>query len=190
MNEDANFEREIELELHRVLDPISAEPIPMRNRVLSGGIMKRLLGGAGAAIAAKAVTGFAVAALAASAAGAATEVAVTGSLNPADWGQQVKQAVATCKDTLRASGTRGIGQCVSAFASQHGKLVSGEHKASKARENHGNGNGSDKNKGNHGNGNGNGKDNKDHGQPGHKPSPNPEVSDSAYRTGPIRVFVD
>jgi len=190
MNEDANFEREIELELHRVLDPISAEPIPMRNRVLSGGIMKRLLGGAGAAIAAKAVTGFAVAALAASAAGAATEVAVTGSLNPADWGQQVKQAVATCKDTLRASGTRGIGKCVSAFASQHGKLVSGEHKASNARENHGNGNGNgkDKDKGNKGgNGNGNGNGNGG-GQPGHKPTTTPGPTNGRRRPGPLPVF--
>ncbi len=103
--------------------------------------MKRLLGGAGAAIGLKVVTGFAVAAFAAVVAGAATEVAVTGTLNPADWGQQVQKTVDTCKDRLRASGTRGIGPCVSAFAKQHGDLVSDQHQASKARENEGKSNG-------------------------------------------------
>jgi hypothetical protein len=130
--------------------------------------MKKLLSGAGAVIAVKIVTGFAVAALASTAAAAATEAALTGSLNPADWGQQVKQTVATCKETLRASGTRGIGQCVSAFAKQHGKIVSAEHRASGARLNHGNGNananGHSKDKG------GNGKDkSQSHGQPANKP---------------------
>lgn len=47
------------------------------------------MGGAGAALGVKVLTGFAVAAFAAAAAGAVTEVAVTHSLNPADWGQQV-----------------------------------------------------------------------------------------------------
>lgn len=120
--------------------------------------MKRLFGGAGAALAAKLLTGFAVAAMAVGAAGAAGEVAVTGSLNPQDWGQQVKQQVESCKTSLRASGVRGIGECVSDFAQQHGKLVSGEHRASDARGNHG------KN-GDHGNGNnGQAADNKGHGK--------------------------
>lgn len=125
--------------------------------------MKKLLGGAGAALGVKILTGIAVAAAAATVAGAATEVATTGSLNPSDWGQQVTQQVQTCKDTLRASGTRGIGQCVSQFARQHGALVSGQH-ASGARENgkdNGNGNGN-------GNGNANGHSkNKDTGNNGH-----------------------
>jgi hypothetical protein len=106
--------------------------------------MKKLLSGAGAALAAKIVTGFAVAAIASTAAAAATEIALTGSANPANWGQQVKQTVATCKETLRASGTRGIGQCVSAFANQHGKTESGEHPGN------GNANGHSQNKGNNG----------------------------------------
>ncbi len=112
--------------------------------------MKRLLGGAGAALGLKLLTGIAIAAFAAVAAGAATEVAVTGSLNPTDWGQQVKQTVDTCKDTLRASGTRGIGPCVSAFAKQHGDLVSDSHQSSKARDNEG----KDKDKGKRGSNNG------------------------------------
>ncbi len=124
--------------------------------------MRRLFGGAGAAIAAKLVTGIALASLAAAGAGVASEVATTGSLNPNDWGQQVKQQVATCKTQLRASGVRGIGPCVSAFAKQHGDLVSDSHHASNARDNH-------SNNGNHGNGNdgkgNNGQNGKGHGKP-------------------------
>ena len=159
MNGPGDFERELEQELHRILDPIVAAPIPFRRAPITGGIMKRLLGGAGAALGLKIVTGLAVAAFAAVVAGSATEVAVTGSLNPADWGQQVKQTVETCKDTLRASGTRGIGPCVSAFAKQHGELVSDSHQASNARQNNG------KNK-SHSNGNSNGSGHKGSGSGG------------------------
>jgi len=141
MNGAGDFESELERELHRVLDPIAASPIPPRRAPVSGGFMNRVLGGAGAALALKVATGIAVAAFAAVVAGTATEVAVTGSLNPSDWGQQVKQTVQTCKDTLRAAGTRGIGPCVSAFAKQHGQAVSDNHQASSAR-----GNGKDKGK--------------------------------------------
>jgi hypothetical protein len=166
----SDFDRELEQELRRILDPISAVPIPPRRSLESGGTMKKLLGGAGAAVGLKILTGIAAAAAAITVAGAATEVATTGSLNPNDWGQQVTQQVQTCKDTLRASGTRGIGQCVSQFAKQHGATVS-DTKASGARAN-GNANGKTKgnsstnpnshgkNKGNangHGNGNGQGK---------------------------------
>ena len=131
--------------------------------------MKRLLSGAGAALAAKIATGFAVAAIASTAAVAATEISLTGSANPANWGQQVKQTVETCKETLRASGTRGIGQCVSAFASQHGKTESGDHA-------NGNANGHSKDKGNNGKHLG---QNKDHGsQAGNKPDDSEVESDS------------
>ncbi len=113
--------------------------------------MKRLFGGAGAALGAKLLTGFAVAALAVAGAGVTAEVATSGSLNPTDWGKQVVQQVNTCKDTLRASGVRGIGECVSAFAKQHGKIVSGEHRNSDARTNsHGNNGKNNGNNGNHG----------------------------------------
>lgn len=107
--------------------------------------MKKLLGGAGAAIGLKIATGFAVAAMAATAAVAATEVAITGSVNPANWGQQVTQQVADCKASAARLGVHGIGQCVSQFANQHGKAVSDAHKASAAREN-GNGHANDKSK--------------------------------------------
>ncbi len=145
----SDFDRDIESELSRVLGPVDRASIPAWRAPASGGLMKRLFGGVGAALGAKLLTGFAVAALAVAGAGVTTEVATTGSLNPSDWGKQVVQQVQTCKDTLRASGVRGIGQCVSAFAKQHGKIVSGEHRNSDARTNsHGN---SDKNKGNNGN---------------------------------------
>lgn len=129
--------------------------------------MNRILGGAGAALGAKLLTGFAVVALGAAGAGAATEAAITGSLNPADWGQQVKQQVTTCKDSLRASGVRGIGPCVSAFAKQHGPLVSDQHRASDSRTNPGKGH--DKSNG-HGKGNNGQGDNGQgtNGQPGDK----------------------
>jgi hypothetical protein len=131
--------------------------------------MKKLLSGAGAALAAKIVTGFAVAAIASTAAVAATEIALTGSANPANWGQQVKQTVATCKETLRASGTRGIGQCVSAFANQHGKTESAGHS-----DGAGNASGNGKAKGNKGKhlGQGNGHGNS---QAGNKPDTTSEV---------------
>lgn len=144
-----DFERELEFELQRILDPMTARPIPARRVTPSGGRMKKLLGGAGAAIGLKIATGFAVAAMAATAAVAATEVATTGSINPLNWGQQVKQQVADCKASAARLGVNGIGQCVSQFANQHGKDVSDAHKASKARENgngNGNANGHDKDK--------------------------------------------
>jgi hypothetical protein len=145
----SEFDREIESELSRILGPVDRASIPAWRTPASGGVMKRLFGGAGVALGAKLLTGFAVAALAVTAAGVTTEVATTGSLNPTDWGQQVKQQVETCKTTLRASGVRGIGECVSAFAKQHGKIVSGEHRNSDARTNHGN-NGKNNDHGNNG----------------------------------------
>ncbi len=126
MSGPGDFERELERELHRVLDPIAAAPIPLR-RATSGAFSKRLLGGAGAALGLKLATGFAVAAFAAAGAVATTEVAITGSLNPADWGQQVTKTVADCKKVAAAAGQHGIGACVSDFASQHGDLVSNQH---------------------------------------------------------------
>lgn len=86
-----DFDRELERELHRVLDPIVTGAVPPIRVRAKAGFATRILGGAGAALAAKAVTGIAIAALAAGAAGAATEAVITRSLNPVDWGQQVKQ---------------------------------------------------------------------------------------------------
>ncbi len=85
----------------------------------------------------KGAVGLTVAVLAVGAAGVATEAAVTGSTNPSVWGQQVVQQVNKCKAAL-APGSHGIGQCVSAFAKQHGPQESADHRASGARTNGGN----------------------------------------------------
>jgi len=144
----SDFDRDIERELGRVLGPVETSSIPAWSAPASGGFMKKILGGTGAALAAKLVTGFAIGALAAA---GATEAAITGSANPTVWGQQVVQQVQKCKAALQP-GQHGIGQCVSAFARQNGI----DHRASGARTNNGN-NGN-------GNGNGNGKG-KGHGKP-------------------------
>jgi hypothetical protein len=147
-----DFDRDIERELDRVLGPVESASIPAWRAPAPGGFVGKVLGGTGAAVAAKVVTGFAIGALAAA---GATEAAVTGSLNPNDWGQQVVQQVAKCKAALQP-GQHGIGQCVSAFARQHGPTVSADHRGSNARTN----------AGNNGNGKGKGKGNgKDHGKP-------------------------
>lgn len=128
----SDFERDLQdqlgIELHRIIDPMTAGPIPARRApALSGGSLKKLLGGAGAAFGVKIATGFAVAALAATAAVAATEVAITGSINPANWGQQVKEEVSDCKANTVPL---GAGQCTSSVARQHGDAVSNSHKDS------------------------------------------------------------
>ena len=55
-------------------------------------------------VSAKGAVGIAIAMLAVGAAG--VEAAVTGSVNPNDWGQQVVQQVTTCKDAAWSSGQR------------------------------------------------------------------------------------
>src|SRR4029077_12398304 len=82
----SDFDREIEFELHRMLDSFDRDPIPPRRTVQSQATrIRALVGGAGAAVAFKLVTGVAVAAAAVTVAGASA----TGSLDPTVWGQQV-----------------------------------------------------------------------------------------------------
>ncbi len=139
-----NFEQEMEYELHRILDPIAAGPIPFRRAMQPGGSMKKLLGGAGAAIGVKILTGIAVAAAATTFAVAATEVAITGSVNPANWGSQVVTQVNACKASAERLGVHGIGQCVASFARTHGDTVSDSHakndKTKTGKEGNGNAN--------------------------------------------------
>lgn len=101
-----------------------------------GGAHVSVLAKAGLLVSTKGAIGFAVAAFALGAAGA--EAAITGSVNPTNWGQQVVIQVDACKDAL-LPGTHGIGECVSTFANQHGnqhgKQVSSDHRASPARQN-------------------------------------------------------
>jgi hypothetical protein len=176
------FDREIASELKRVIDPLVGDSIPARRTVQSRTTRTRaLVGGAGAAIAMKLVSGVAAAAAAVTVAGAAT----TGSLDPNVWGQQVSHRVEECRAAL-ADGEHGIGDCVSAFAKTHGPGV-----ASDARH-HGNGNGNGNGQGNgNGNGNGNGHDNKDKEKqtpPGlTRRSPDPEPQDPAHPGPPTSV---
>jgi len=114
-----DFESEIEHELHRVLGQLDNAPVPPRRTVRSQSTrLRALVGGAGTALTLKVLSGVAVAAAAVTMAGATT----TGSLDPTVWGQQVKERVADCKAKL-ADGQHGIGDCVSSFASQHGRDV-------------------------------------------------------------------
>ena len=139
--------------------------------------MNRLLSGGGSTLAVKAATGFAVAIVAVLAAAAVTEAAITGSADPSNWGRLVTQQVATCKAALK-TGEHGIGQCVSAFASQHGQVESG--RASGARLNHGNANANGKAKAAAGKDNGKGKGNgSGHAQTSHKPDHAVAVSGGA-----------
>ena len=139
--------------------------------------MKRLLSGGRAALAVKAATGFAVAALAMVSAAAVAEAAITVSADPANWGQQVRQQVIACKAALE-SGQHGIGPCVSAFASHHGQVMSG--RASGARLNHGNGNAKGHDQAAKSNDKGKGKANgHGNGQTSHKPDHTVAVSNSA-----------
>ncbi len=141
----SDFERELEQELHRVLDPIASLPTPARHSP-SHGAFARILGGAGAAVTLKLVSGVAVAAAAVTVAGAAA----TGSPNPAVWGQQVSDYVSACQHKL-ADGQHGIGDCVSAFASTHGQAVASDARHQGAGN--GNGNGSQNSHGNNPNAN-------------------------------------
>lgn len=165
----SDLERELERELHRVLDPVSRLPIPARRAPGHGSLYGRLAGGAGAALTVKVLTGVAVAAAAATVAGAAT----TGSFNPIDWTQGMSRTVESCKAAL-TPGHHGIGECVSDIANQHGQAV-----ASAARhQGQPSGNGSANGQGNGGsNGHGNDKGSGNgHGKGGPNPGARPTVS--------------
>jgi hypothetical protein len=175
----SDIERELESELHRVLDPLSALPIPTRRMPARGITARTVLGGAGAALSLKLLTGVVAAAAAVTVAGTVT----TGSLNPVDWGQQVSQHVADCKAKL-ADGQHGIGDCVSSFANQHGTAVASDarHHGQDSGSGNGAGAGSSNSHGNNGNANDHAKDkSKNHPLPTPRASAagDPEPSDPA-----------
>ena len=183
----SDLERELETELHRALDPISRLSIPPRRPPRHAPSARAVLGGAGAALTLKLLTGVAVAAAAVTVAGAAT----TGSINPVDWGTQMSQRVADCKAKL-TDGHHGIGDCVSALATQHGPAVASAARHHGQGQGHGEGTGQPGNNG-QGNGAGNGKDKgKDHPTPGPKngsgrPTPEPEPVDQAHPRDPVSI---
>ena len=130
----SDFEREIEQELHRVLDSALPGTIPAWRVPRPWSMSKRILGGAGVALGFKVLTGVVLAAAAATIAGATTETLITGSVDPSVWGQQVQRSVAACKGTLSAAGQHGIGECVSDFATKHGDTESDTHQSPEAAE--------------------------------------------------------
>ena len=103
-------------------------PLPMQAQYDAAHVQRRLpfLAKVAAVLSTKAAVGVAASMLVVAAAG--SEAVITGSVNPSDWGKQVVQQVNKCKDAL-APGSHGIGRCVSSFASQHGKKVSADHRA-------------------------------------------------------------
>ena len=103
----------LEGELHRILDPLVAAPIPAFRVREPVGLIGKLLSGAAAAFGFKVLTGIAAVAAAATVAGAVTETVITQSANPSVWGRQIQQQVSTCKDQLGS--THGIGGCVAAL---------------------------------------------------------------------------
>ncbi|HUY57857.1 MAG TPA: PT domain-containing protein [Candidatus Micrarchaeaceae archaeon] len=94
---------------------------------LSGGAQMSFLPQFAAGLSAKAAIGLTVAAV--SVGGGTAAAIATGSANPVNWGQAVVQAVTTCKAEYGPSATpsssatakQNVGQCVSAFAKQHGQ---------------------------------------------------------------------
>ncbi len=127
------FDRWLEQQLQGSANgPIGPTPLPARARYhtasLQGSLYTSFLVQVAALATTKATIGLTVGVLAVGAAGAAGEAAITGSANPSDWGHQVVQQVKQCKAAL-VPGTHGIGQCVSAFASQHGTQATDGHGA-------------------------------------------------------------
>jgi hypothetical protein len=128
------FDRWLEQQLHQAAAKVGGpSPAPAQAQYhaahLQGGPHMSVLVKVATLVSTKGAAGLAVALLAVGAAGAATEAAVTGSANPANWGQAVVTQVNLCKQAP----THGIGQCVSAFAKTNGKTVSEAH-SSGARE--------------------------------------------------------
>jgi hypothetical protein len=120
----ADFDRWLRLQLRSALDPeLGPGPHPASARYATvsrdrGGRVIPLRFSISAALGIKALAGSAAIALAAGAAGAVT----TGSVNPANWGQHVVQAVEQCK-----AADANVGRCVSAIAQEHGEQVRAQH---------------------------------------------------------------
>jgi hypothetical protein len=121
---------------HHVSASPGPSPMPVQAQYhaaqVAGAGHMSFLAKAAALLTTKAAIGVAAGVLVVSAAG--SEAAITGSFNPTDWGTQVVKQVNKCKDAL-APGSHGIGQCVSSFASQHGKQVSADHRATPGHSN-------------------------------------------------------
>ena len=129
---DPGFDQWLDSQLHQqAAANTGPSPLPAQAQYhaayLTGGAHLSLLAKIGAALTTKVAIGVAAGALVVAAAGAG-ESAITGSVNPSDWGKQVVKQVNECKTAL-APGSHGVGECVSSFASQHGQSTSADHRA-------------------------------------------------------------
>jgi hypothetical protein len=107
-----DLEQELERELHRVLDPVAASPIPPRRPVHRQVGLRALTGGTGVALTVKVLSGAVVTAAAVTVAGVAT----TGTVNPVDWGHEISNQVMSAPQHGAAGPTP---------ASQHGSGSTG-----------------------------------------------------------------
>jgi hypothetical protein len=131
---DAEFDGWLSRQLHLTLDAERGpRPRPADARYgaasrTGGSRLNAIRSSMMAAVGAKAALGGAVVALAA---GATAGTAATGSANPVNWGQHVVQVVQGCRQAARgggsATGSHGIGDCVSDVAQQHGEQVRAQH---------------------------------------------------------------
>jgi len=119
----AKFDQWLEDELSRTLTPIVSEP------ARPGQARYQTTGTSWLSIGRKAIIGLAAATMVVI--GSGVLAAASGSVNPQVWGQQVRDAVETCKTELQP-GHHGIGACVSAFARQHGEQMQTQHGANGA----------------------------------------------------------
>jgi hypothetical protein len=111
---DVWLETQLHGSLNRVLS--SARPPALESLLERGAPPVSLFG---RRLSTSTAAGLAAATLAVAGGGYAAASVANGSPNPVVWGQQVRQQVETCQDQ-RATGERGIGDCVSTFARQNG----------------------------------------------------------------------
>lgn len=127
---DESFDLTVGRQLRRYASAQSGpSPLPAQARYhgafMKGRIRLPLVAKVGALVTTKAAIALSAGILVVGATSAG-ETVITGSINPSDWGKQVVIQVEGCKAAL-VPGSHGIGQCVSSFASQHGKQRSAEH---------------------------------------------------------------
>ena len=128
------FDRWLDQELQSQVSSENApNPMPSQARYQAVALQAGSLSALAALASTKVGAAVVVSALALGSAGVATEAAITGSANPIEWGQQVREQVEKCKAAL-SPGSHGVGECVSSFASRKGSEESAANKASAARD--------------------------------------------------------
>ena len=125
-----NFETWLEAELRESLGALMTSVKPAQGYRSRNRTRRRILLAPGLAVGAAAKAGIAFAAAAAVTAGTAT--AITGSPDPAVWGQRVEVQVEHCKQLLD-SRQHGIGDCVSDLVSKPDRPRGGRQKPTQSQ---------------------------------------------------------